>query len=234
MKYYLSLDFETSGLLHEGAQPVEFAAVILDKKDFTPLDEFQVFFKFDPERFTWSDVAEETHGYTREALEECGTTLADGWGQFMDWLSRWIDLDQPGEVMLAGHNVGFDVPFLAVMAECPPDADPMPPWACHTVRDSLQWAALIAQANMDAHGFNAAPFLDPETGKISLSLEAVAHSLGFDFPDAHCALEDARMVGKVMAAMISHLVEDLRNSRKYSRRREHIEAGKYGNTRGKK
>ena len=226
MKYFLVIDFETSGLPQEGAQPVEMGAVILDKKNLTPLDEFQIFVQHDPERFTWSQVAEDLHGITREALQESGLPLSDAWGAFLDWLSRWIDLDAQGEVMLAGHNVHFDLRFLQILADCPPDADLMPPWACHTVRDSLQWASLIAQAQIDAHGFGAAPFKDPETGWPSLSLEAVASSLDIDHPDAHSALADARVTAQVMRKLLDHLVEDLQNSRKYSRRRAHIEASK--------
>ena len=96
MKYFLVIDFETSGLPQEGAQPVEMGAVILDKKDLSPLDEFQIFIQHDPERFTWSQVAEDLHGITREALQESGLPLADAWGAFLDWLSRWIDLGARG------------------------------------------------------------------------------------------------------------------------------------------
>ena len=102
----------------------------------------------------------------------------------------------------------------------------MPPWACYTVRDSLQWASLIAQAQIEAHGFGAAPFIDPETRWPSLSLEAVASSLDIDHPDAHSALADARVTAQVMRKILDHMVEDLQNSRKYSRRRAHIEANK--------
>lgn len=225
MKYFLVIDFETSGLPQEGAQPVEMGAVILDKKDLSPLDEFQIFIQHDPERFTWAQTAEDLHGLTREALQETGLPLPDAWGAFLDWLSRWIDLGTPGEVMLAGHNVHFDLHFLKVLADCTPDAG-LPPWACYTVRDSLQWASLIAQAQIDAHGFGAAPFRDTETGWPSLSLEAVASSLDIDHSGAHSALEDARTTAQVMRKLLDHLVEDLQNSRKYSRRRAHIEANR--------
>jgi len=226
MKYFLVLDFETSGLPQDGAQPIEMGAVLLDKKDLSTLSEFQVFVLFDQERFTWSQDAEDTHGITREALQECGVPLRDAWGAFLDWVGGWIDLGAQGEVMLAGHNVQFDLRFLQILAECPPDADLMPPWACFTVRDTMQWASLIAQAQIEAHGFGAAPFLDPETGRPSLSLEAVASSLGIDHPDAHSALADARATAQIMRKLLDHLVEDLQNSRKYSRRRAHIEASK--------
>lgn len=223
MKYFLVLDFETSGLPQDGAQPVELGAVLMDKKDLSILDEFQVFVQFDPERFTWSQEAEEIHGLSREALQESGLPLSDAWGAFLDWLSRWIDLGAQGEVMLAGHNVHFDLRFLQILADCPPDADLMPPWACFTVRDTMQWASLISQAQIEAHGFGACPFRDPESGKPSLSLEAVADSLDIPHPDFHSALADARVTAQVMRKILDHLVEDLQNARRYSRRRAHIE-----------
>jgi DNA polymerase III epsilon subunit-like protein len=227
MKYFLVIDFETSDLPQNNGQPIELGAVLLDKADLSTLAEFQIYVQFDAERFSWSPDAEATHGIKRETLEENGLSLSDAWGAFLDWLGGWIDLEEAGEVMLCGHTVHFDLRFLQILADCPPEADLMPPWACHTVRDSLQWASLIAQATVEAHGLGAYPFRDPESGRPSLSLTAVADSLGIPTPGAHSALEDARVTAKVMRAMLDHLVEDLRNSRKYSRRREHIENGKY-------
>jgi DNA polymerase III epsilon subunit-like protein len=227
MKYFLAIDFETSGLPHEGAQPVEIGAVLLHQSDLSPLDEFQSYIQHDQKRFTWSAIAENIHGLSREFLRESGLPLADVWGAFLVWLSRWIDLRAHGEIMLVGHNVPFDLRFLAILADCPPGVDIMPSWACYTARDTLQWASLIAQAQIEAHGFEAAPFRDPETGRPSLSLDAIASSLDIDRPEAHSALADARVTAQVMQKLVSHLVEDLRNSRKYTRRRAHIEKNKF-------
>lgn len=223
MKFYLVIDFETSGLIQDGAQPVELGAVLLDRKDLSVVSEFQAFMLHDPERFTWSPEAEEVHGLTRETLAQVGTSLEDAFTAFLDWLAGFVDLEARGEVMLCGQNLLFDLRFLQILAGVGPLEDLLPPWACYTTRDTLQWAALLNQAHIDAFGFRAAPFRDPETGNPSLALENLARALDLPFPDAHSALEDARMAGKVLKLLLENLAGDLSNSRKYLARRAHID-----------
>jgi len=226
VKFYLVIDFETSGLIQDGGQPVELGAVLLDRKDLTPVAEFQAFVLYDPERFTWSPDAEEVHGITVEALAEVGVTMDEAFTAFLDWLVGFVDLEARGEVMLCGQNLLFDLRFLQLMAGVGPMEDLLPPWACYTTRDTLQWAALLNQAHIDAFGFRSAPFRDPETGNPSLALENLASSLGFTFPGAHSALEDARMAGKILKRLLELLAGDLSNSRKYLARRAHIDGRK--------
>ena len=223
MKFYLVLDFETSGLPHEGAQPVELGAVLLDKKGLSTLSEFQVYIRHDAERFTWSDEAEATHGLTRETLEEHGVPLADAWAAFVDWIGSWVDLQARGEVMFCGHNLLFDLRFLQVLAEVDPTEDALPPWACVSIRDTMQWAALVNQATIDAVGFHAAPFKDEETGFPSVALENVARALGIPIEGAHSALFDARATARVMSELLEHLAGDLENSRKWEKRQAAIQ-----------
>lgn len=228
MKFYLVLDFETSGLIQDGAQPVELGAVLLDRKDLSTVSEFQAFVRHDPERFTWSQEAEEVHGLTREALAGAGT-MEEAFTDFLDWLAGFVDLEARGEVMLCGQNLLFDLRFLQIMAGVGPLEDLLPPWACYTTRDTLQWAALLNQAHIDAFGFKAAPFRDPETGNPSLALENIARALDLPFQGAHSALEDARMAGQVLRLLLVNLAGDLSNSRKYLARRAHIDGrGKTG------
>jgi len=226
VKFYLVLDFETSGLLHEGAQPVELGAVLLDKKSLATLSEFQAYIRHDAERFTWSDEAEATHELSRETLEEHGVPMSDAWSAFVDWIGSWVNLEARGEVMFCGHNLAFDLRFLQLMAGVDPLEEPLPPWACVTTRDTMQWAALVNQATIDGVGFHAAPFKDDETGFPSVSLENVAKSLGLPTEGAHSALFDARMTAQVMAVILSNLAGDLENSRKWEKRQAAISSRK--------
>lgn len=226
MKFYLVLDFETSGLVHEGAQPVELGAVLLDKKTMGTLAEFHALIAFDPERFTWSEEAEATHGITREVLQEQGLPMAEVWSAFADWIGSWVDLGAAGEVMFCGQNILFDLRFLQLLAGVEPSEDLLPPWACRAVRDTMQWASLVNQATIDGVGFRAAPFKDPETGHPSVALENLAFSLGIQSGGAHSALEDARTTARVMAAILEALAGDLANSRKWERHLERIASRK--------
>lgn len=226
MKFYLVLDFETSDLLQNGGQPVELGAVLLDKKTLLVLSEFQAFVQFDPERFHWGEEAEETHGITREVLQEQGRPMAEVWASFVEWLGSWIDLEASGEVMFCGQNILFDLRFLQVLAGVDPLEELLPPWACRTVRDTMQWASLVNQATIDGSGFRAAPFKDPETGYPSVALENLALALGIPAAGAHSALEDARTTARVMATILAALSEDLANSRKWERHLERISAKK--------
>ena len=222
MKFYLVLDFETSGRNPEGAQPVELGAVLLDKKTLGILSEFHALITFDPERFTWSAEAEATHGITRETLQEQGVPMAEAWSSFVEWVGSWIDLEATGEVMFCGQNLLFDLRFLQLLAGVDPLEELLPPWACRTIRDTMQWAGLVNQATIDGSGFRAAPFKDPETGHPSVALENLALSLGIQSGGAHSALEDARTTARVMAAILEALAGDLANSRRWERYLERI------------
>lgn len=222
MKYYLSLDFETSDLLQNRGQPVEMGAVLLDKKTLSVLSEFHAFVRFNSRRFNWSVEAELVHNLSSDFLDEEGKDLAGVWSDFLEWLGSWVDLSARGEVMLCGHNLQFDLRFLQVLASVEPLEELLPPWACATTRDTMQWAGLINQATIDGSGFHAAPFKDPETGYPSVSLVNIAKSLGLPFEGAHSALDDARMVGQVMQTVLGNLSEDLTNSRKWEKRLDKI------------
>jgi len=228
MKFFLVIDFETSGLPHEGAQPIELGAVLLDPKSLEMVSEFHALIRHDPDKFTWSEEAEATHGIDRADTVQFGFHMEEAFEKFLDWLSGFVNLEATGEVMLAGHSIPFDLQFLSILAGIDPSlgAAPLPPWACYTVRDTLQWAALVNQASIDAHGFRAAPFKDPETGNPSVALENVAAGLGIPTPGSHGALEDARTTAAVMRSLLSNLAGDLSNSRKYEARKAHIEAGR--------
>lgn len=222
MRYYLVLDFESSDLPTNGGQPVELGAVLLDKRSLETLSEFQVYIRHDATRFSWSPEAEETHGLSREVLEEHGAPLADAWSAFVDWVGSWVNLDATGEAMVCGHNVLFDLRLLQILAGVEPSEGLLPPWACVSVRDTMQWAALVNQATIDAAGFHSAPFKDEETGHPSVSLENVARSLGIPTDGAHSALVDARITARVMVELLEHLAGDIDNSRKWVKRSEAI------------
>lgn len=226
MKFYLVLDFETSDLLQNGGQPVELGAVLLDKKSMETLAEFHALIQFDASRFHWGEEAEEVHGITRETLAAEGLPMAEAWSAFVEWLGEWIDLEAAGEVMFCGQNILFDLRFLQVLAGVEFHEELLPPWACRTVRDTMQWAGLINQATIDGVGFRAAPFKDPETGYPSVALENLAHSLGIDSAGAHSALEDARTTARVMAAILGALAGDLAASRKWEKHVERIASRK--------
>lgn len=222
MKYYLAIDFETSDLLENWGQPIELGAVLMDKRDLSVLAEFQTLIRFDKSRFHWSEEAEVVHNLSVLTLDEEGVDLAEAWPAFVDWLGTWIDLEAAGEVMLCGHNLQFDLRFLQRLAGVDPLESLLPSWACATTRDTMQWAGLVNQATMQGSGFDAAPFRDERTGYPSVSLESIAHSLGFPFEGAHSALDDARMVGQVMRAILSDLSQDLVQSRKWQKRMDAI------------
>lgn len=222
MKYYLVIDFETSDLLQNNGQPVELGAVLLDKKSKETLAEFHSLVQFDASRFHWGEEAEATHGISRETLAAEGLPMAEVWAAFVEWLGSWINLEVAGEVMFCGQNILFDLRFLQVLAGVEPHEELLPPWACRTVRDTMQWAGLINQATIDGLGFRAAPFKDPETGHPSVALESLADSLGIPVVGAHSALEDARVTARVMVAILQALAEDLTDSRKWQRHLERI------------
>lgn len=215
MRYYLVIDFETSDLLENGGQPVEIGAVLLDKSGLELLAEFQALVTFDPLAYNWSDEAERIHGISRDLLASNGKPASVVWGNFLEWLGTWVNLQEDGEVLLCGQNILFDLRFLQVLSGTSDRDGLLPPWACRTVRDTMQWAGFVNQATIDAVGFRAAPFKSPETGYPSVALENIAGGLGIQVVGSHSALEDARTTAKVMRSLLESLGEDLVSSRKW-------------------
>lgn len=129
-KFGLVCDWESSGLLDtnssyktfvEGPQGIEIGAILVNLKDFTPLEEFSSFVRFlggNPNtltfsrcaplyaELTWDKKAEDIHGISIESLEEAPSPYCVAYN-LRSMIRRYAKPDD--RIMFCGHNPIFDM-----------------------------------------------------------------------------------------------------------------------------
>ena len=223
-KYFLAIDFETSDILKQGGQPVEFAAILLDLRSKEKLDTFHIFMKLEPGEIM-APGAQETHGITVEYLQENGVDRKTGFSYLWHWLKghgitfppTWDKetLDEHrGQLLPLGQNVGaFDVPMLERWAAFAGFDIPMINALTYNPRDTLNIAQFINDVFIEAFGYGAHPFKNPENGFPSVKLEHQALALGWDISGAHGAAWDIDTTVNLYLAHIKTMAADMKRAK---------------------
>lgn len=119
-KYCCVLDFETTGLdPHEGAEPIELAAIMLELETLTEVSRFPARLIRIEHPELASQAALDVNKKTLKQLEEHGEDPKVVFAEFIIWASKYLDPTEntlPNykrtRIILAGHNVKFDINFL--------------------------------------------------------------------------------------------------------------------------
>jgi hypothetical protein len=219
VKYYLSIHFKTSGFYDKGGYPVEFGCVLLDKDTFKPKSVFRELVRFAGWTYKWYKAAEKYNNITREDCEKYGNDLADVWKHLEEWLQVYgVALHTPGEVILCGYNMSFEMPFFEMLC----GSTVFPTWASHVYRDVMQWAMLLNRAHEIAFGREVMPFQD-KSGNTSVSMGTVASALGVAYECGQDTVKAAITSSQIMKKLLYLLSEDLKASSEYE-----LKKGKIG------
>jgi len=112
-KFILCIDWETSGTefssfedTFKKFQGISFGAIIADASTFEPIETLYREIIFDSSKYNWTIEAEKIHGISREHLSKFGITQEDA---AIDLASLVLKYFGTEKVMVAGHNVEFDI-----------------------------------------------------------------------------------------------------------------------------
>lgn len=109
----LVVDWETTGSSFESLaetfrrfQGISVGLIIADSQTFQPIKELYLEIQFEADKYEWTDRAEEIHGLTREHLAEHGVTAEEAACEIASFI---LENFGTGKVVVAGHNVEFDI-----------------------------------------------------------------------------------------------------------------------------
>jgi hypothetical protein len=123
-KFSLWIDWETSGADFDDGYDVTFSKyqgvsvglVIADNETFEEVDSLYVEFKFDKDKYKWTEGAEKVHGLTIEHLEEHGVSREEGAAEIINFIIEYFGMEVLSQgplpskrVCIGGHNVAFDL-----------------------------------------------------------------------------------------------------------------------------
>lgn len=231
IKYIMAFDFETSALPQDGGKAVEFAAMLLDRNTYLPIQGENTFHCYlNPTMGAhWDPKAFQINGITPEKVKQVGLEEGKFIVSFYQWLYRngvlsplcghdkWDKLNKYNrmQVQLLAQNTMFDWDILRDLI--PPD---MLEVFHFRKLDTMQYADLINRATKWGRGSGTEPFRDPEEGGPSVSLEAQANEMGLDTHGMHGALKDCQILAEVFRRHIITLSGDLVNSMDYLAQQE--------------
>ena len=105
-------DLETDGTDPVKNNIIEFAAIYFDKSK-NESEEFHIFIKHEKYADNYDEVAEKSHGITKEFLEKNGLIEADAYIQIVRFISSKADpYDKKDKMIFGGYNATFDNQFL--------------------------------------------------------------------------------------------------------------------------
>jgi len=223
-KYFLAIDFETTTFLKEGGQPIEFAAILMDLRTKEKLDTFHIFLKLEPGEEI-SEGAFETHGRDKKFLEENGVDRKTGFAKLWHWLKGHGVTFAPnkhketlasyrGQLLPLGQNVGaFDVPIMERWAAFAGFDTIFMNSFTYNPRDTLNIAQFINDVFIEAFGYGAHPFKNPENGFPSVKLEHQALAVGWDGSGSHGAAWDIDTTVNLYLAHIKTMAADMKKTR---------------------
>jgi DNA polymerase-3 subunit epsilon len=185
---YVIFDTETGGLDAATDALISLGAVVWDsERGRIPEPEFYATMS-DRIGITYS-AALKVNGFTREQINAFPAP-AEAWSGFVAFCQG--QFARGAQVLLGGHNTGFDVSFLKRLARVSGNADRFEAIFSHRTVCTMNTVRFLALAGV----------LRPGLGGLGQCVE----ELGVPKQEAHNALGDARMAADLLTALVGRVV----------------------------